>query len=341
MKMIYIDGSRGEGGGQVLRTSLALSLVTGKPFTIKKIRARRKKPGLKRQHLACVKAAAEIGGARVEGAELNSMELQFFPGEVRSGNYNFAVGSAGSASLVLQTVLPPLLLADGESRVTVSGGTHNPLAPPYDFIERCFLPQLRKCGVEISSELFDYGFNPGGGGRFEVKIKPVEKLRGFDLRERGELLGHKARALVSEIPLAVAERDVKKVQKKLGWASEELFIEEIQRTFGPGNVLMLEANFANVSEMHTAFGERGIRAETIALKASGRLNAYLKETAPVGEYLADQLLIPLALAGEGSFVCTELSQHTKTNIEVINYFLDVNIKTDKLGKNEFLVSFSS
>ncbi|NQZ57264.1 MAG: RNA 3'-terminal phosphate cyclase [Lentisphaeraceae bacterium] len=339
--MINIDGSHGEGGGQILRTALALSLLTGKPFSIKNIRATRRKPGIKRQHLACVKAAAEIGGARVEGAELNSMALKFFPSEVRSGDYHFAVGSAGSTSLVLQTVFPPLLLAGGDSTITLEGGTHNPMAPPYDFLEKCFLPQLRKCGVEISSQIFDYGFNPGGGGRFQVKVRRVDKLSVVHLLERGTLVNRRARALVAEIPEIVAEREVKKVQEKLGWNDDELVTEEVERTFGPGNVLTLELNYENVSEMQTVFGERGVRAEAIAVKVAGRLNTYLKSKAPVGEYLADQLLIPLAMAGEGSFICTELSQHTKTNIEVIRYFIDVDIKTDQLGQNEFLVSFSS
>jgi len=335
--MIYIDGSRGEGGGQVLRTALALSLVTGQPFKMTKIRAGRKKPGLKRQHLTCVRAAVEIGSARVSGDELNSQSLEFYPGKVKGGSYRFSVGSAGSASLVLQTVLPPLMLAAETSHIVLEGGTHNPWAPPYDFLERCFFPQLKKCGVDIESELVDYGFFPAGGGRFKVCIQPVEKLQGFDLLERGQLKSRLARALVADIPHTVAEREVNKACRSLGWSTDESHAETVERVFGPGNVLMLEENYENVSELVISFGERGIRAEQVAIRAVRDLRHYLEGHAPVGEYLADQLLIPLALAGEGSFVCTEVSEHTRTNIEVIKSFIDVEVNIQQLEKNAFLV----
>src|SRR5215831_445162 len=183
--MLKIDGSLGEGGGQVLRTSLALSALTGQPFEIEKIRASRKKPGLMRQHLTSVQAAARVCNAHVEGAAISSQSLRFAPGPAVAGVYEFQVGTAGSATLVLQTVLPPLLLARGPSRVVVEGGTHNPLAPPFDFLERSFLPLIQRMGPSVELELRRPGFFPAGGGRFHAKIKPVKKLVRFDLLERG------------------------------------------------------------------------------------------------------------------------------------------------------------
>src|SRR5947207_15592691 len=168
--MITIDGSQGEGGGQILRTSLALSLVTGQPFCMERIRVRRQKPGLLRQHLTAVEAAKTVGCAEVEGAEMNSQTLEFRPGPVTPGNYRFAVGTAGSATLVLQTVLPSLLTASGKSTLTLEGGTHNPLAPPFDFLVGSFMPLIRRMGATVELDLKAPGFFPAGGGRFHARI---------------------------------------------------------------------------------------------------------------------------------------------------------------------------
>src|SRR5688572_16449750 len=184
--LITIDGSMGEGGGQVLRTSLALSLVTGKPFRIEKIRAGREKPGLLRQHLTAVNAAAAVGGAHVEGAALGSRELDFRPGPAKPGEYRFAVGTAGSATLVLQAVLPALLTARGASTLVLEGGTHNPFAPPFDFLDKAFLPLLRRMGARVEVALERPGFYPAGGGRFQVRVEPVERLERLDLPSRGD-----------------------------------------------------------------------------------------------------------------------------------------------------------
>ncbi|MFN7134491.1 MAG: RNA 3'-terminal phosphate cyclase, partial [Myxococcales bacterium] len=184
--MLTIDGSMGEGGGQIIRTSLACALITGKSFRITKIRARRAKPGLMRQHLTAVRAAAEIGDAEVTGAEVGSSELTFRPGKLRAGDYHFAIGTAGSTTLVLQTVLPALLMASGPSSVVLEGGTHNPMAPTYDFLERCFLPLVERLGPRVSTRLERPGFYPAGGGRWSVQLAPAP-LKGFELLERGEL----------------------------------------------------------------------------------------------------------------------------------------------------------
>src|SRR5205823_10639717 len=171
--LLLIDGSHGEGGGQIIRTSAALSLVTGKPFHVIHARANRAKPGLRQQHLTAVRAAAAIGSATVEGAKVGSTEFTFSPGKVTPGDYLFNVGTAGSATLVLQTVLPPLMIASGPSVLRFEGGTHNVHAPPYDFLERTFIPLVRRMGPQILIELGRYGFYPPGGGRFDVFIDPA------------------------------------------------------------------------------------------------------------------------------------------------------------------------
>src|SRR5262245_55571056 len=191
--MITIDGSFGEGGGQILRTSLALSLVTGKPFRIENIRAGRKNPGLLRQHLTAVNAAASIGQAEITGASIGSTLLTIAPSKITHGNYHFAVGTAGSSTLVLQTVLPALLIADGPTRLTIEGGTHNPFAPPFDFLARAFLPLLTRMGVNVNANLDRYGFYPAGGGRIEITISPTGKLLPLVLESRGEIRSRQAR----------------------------------------------------------------------------------------------------------------------------------------------------
>ena len=212
---ITIDGSEGEGGGQVLRTALALSLVTGRPFRIERIRAGRKKPGLLRQHLTAVQAAVEVSGAHVSGAELGSRSLSFEPAHVRGGDYRLAVGTAGSATLVLQAVLPALLAAHEPSRLTLEGGTHNPYAPPFDFLAKTFLPILRQMGAVVDVALETYGFYPAGGGRFTAAIEPCPRLGRLALLERGQTQVH-ARALVALLGENIAKRELSVVRERLG-----------------------------------------------------------------------------------------------------------------------------
>src|SRR5512141_1809539 len=203
--MITIDGSKGEGGGQILRTSLALSLVTGQPFRMERVRARRQKPGLLKQHLTAVEAAKTVGCAEVEGAALSSQTFEFRAGPVTPGNYRFAVGTAGSATLVLQTVLPALLAASGHSTLTLEGGTHNPMAPPFDFLAKCFIPLVHRMGPSVELDLQRHGFYPAGGGRFHARIEPVKKLSRLELLERGSIRARQARVLVSKLPEHVGQ----------------------------------------------------------------------------------------------------------------------------------------
>lgn len=339
--MITIDGSSGEGGGQILRTSLSLSLVTGQSFRIQNIRAGRQKPGLLRQHLTAVEAAVKIGDAAVEGSALGSKELVFKPGKVRPGDYRFAVGTAGSATLVLQTVLPALIVGDEPSHLSLEGGTHNPHAPPFDFLERAFLPLINRMGPQASVNLQRAGFFPAGGGRFHVEITPTKKLSPLDLRERGESKGRSARAITSNLSPGVANRELKVVSEKLGWPRESLHLEQ-RESNGPGNALLLELAFENVTEVFTGFGERGVLAETVAEKVVYEARDYLASGVPIGEHLADQLLIPMALAGGGAFKTGKLSRHTLTNIDVISKFLPVSFTVESHdGENLLTVSSKS
>jgi RNA 3'-terminal phosphate cyclase (ATP) len=323
--VLEIDGSMGEGGGQVLRTSLALSTLTGRPFEIARIRANRRKPGLMRQHLTAVQAAARVCHAQVEGAELSSQSLRFTPGPAVPGVYECAVGTAGSATLVLQTVLPPLLAAGGPSRVVVEGGTHNPLAPPFDFLERSFLPLVNRMGARISARLERWGFFPAGGGRVVVDVEAPAGLRPIEIHERGDIRERIARARVANLPISIARRELDHVQQALGLPPSSLQAEEVGNAVGPGNVLSVELRLDSHHEVFTAFGQRGVPAEAVAADAVRQVQAYLAGGQPVGDHLADQLLIPLAMAGGGSFRTGPPSRHTLTNLEVVGRFLPVNI----------------
>ena len=329
--MIELDGAVGEGGGQILRSGLALSMCTGKPLRIKRIRARRSKPGLMRQHLACVNAAVAISGAKVSGAELGSQELTFEPGAVRAGEHVFKVGTAGSCSLVLQTVLPPLMLptAGGTSRVVLGGGTHNPMAPPFHFLERCFAPLLRKLGVGVDLDLRRLGFYPAGGGEFTATITPPAALASpFDILERGALKASYAEALVPGLPHRVAERELAVIGLALGWPRDQLRTPPVRGNEGPGNALLLTAMHEHVSEVVTAFGEKGTTSETVARTALAEYEAYRAAAGALGPHLADQWMLPLALAvtahrSTAAYSCTEMTDHSKTNIGVIEAFLPV------------------
>lgn len=328
--MLIIDGARGEGGGQILRSSLALAILTKTPIQIVNIRARRSKPGLMRQHLTAVRAAAEICGGELQGDRLGAREIVFTPGEVRPGRYTFSIGTAGSVGLVLQTVLYPLLLADGPSELVLEGGTHNKASPPYDFLVKAFLPLLARMGGQVEVALDKPGFYPAGGGRYRVSIRP-SKLARLELTERGAASPLLARALVANLPEQIAKRELNVLRTMLGLDRAQTTTVEVEDSDGPGNVVFVEAPFEHVTEVFSGFGERGVRAERVATDAGREAKRYLELGAPVGEHLADQLLLPMALGEGGVFVTGPLSEHSRTNIDTIRLFLDVGVEIAEVG----------
>lgn len=318
--MIIIDGAEGEGGGQVVRNACALSLVTGTPFHITNARGGRSKPGLMRQHVTAIEAACAIGAGECEGASVGSRELVFRPGKVAAGDYHFAVGTAGSTGLVLQTILMPLLFADGPSRIVLEGGTQNVFAPPFDFIDRVFLPIVNRIGPRVSARLVRHGFYPRGGGRIEVDIEPAA-LVPIECVERGAMLSCSATALFAGLPFDVADREIRMAQKQLDWPERAFSVRELPEEQGPGNILLLEAVYEHATEIVSGFGKLGVPAEHVAKRAAGRMKGYLDSSAFAGPYLADQLLLPFALAGGGCFTTVKPSEHSLTAATIIERFL--------------------
>jgi len=329
--MIRIDGSMGEGGGQMLRSALSLSLVTGKAFRIENIRAKREKPGLLRQHLTAVLAACEIASAQAEGATLGSKALAFTPGPVRPGNYRFAIGTAGSGTLVFQTILPALMTASGRSEITIEGGTHNMQAPPLDFLQKAFLPVINRLGPKVEIRLEKYGFYPAGGGRFVATIEPCERLSPIQLLERGEIERRSAVAIVANLPRSIAQREIDTVTKLLNWDEQVTQVVETRNSVGPGNIVLIELVSSNVTEVFCGFGRIGASAESVASEAADAVRSYLLSGAFAGEHLTDQLLLPFALAGRGAFTAEKLNLHSRTNMEIIRHFLPVNFMTTEEG----------
>jgi len=238
-------------------------------------------------------------------------------------------------------VLYPLLLAQEESHLTLVGGTHNIFAPPYDFLAQAFLPIINRMGPQIVATIERYGFVPRGGGQLTIQIKPASRLNGMSLTKRGNLITRQAKALITGIPEHVAHRELEHVAKKLKWPEHCLHFCPLSSDQGPGNVLLLEIHSEHVTEVFTAFAQRGVRAEIVADEAIKMAQAYLASVVPVSEYLADQLLLPLALAGEGEFTTLKPSQHTLTNIEVIKKFLPISMTTTPLKKDVWLIDVSA
>lgn len=338
--MLTLDGSQGEGGGQILRTGLALSMVTGRPLRIDRIRAGRSKPGLMRQHLACVQAAVEISGGQADGAEPGSQSLQFTPGAVRAGDYTFRIAGAGSCLLVLQTVLPALMLADAPSRLQLAGGTHNPMAPPFDFLQRAYAPLLVRLGVGLALTLERRGFYPAGGGLLQAEITPAaqQALVPFDLTERGAPVAAWAEALAPGLARSIAARELEVLGQRLGWTHEagQLRAPGVRQHEGPGNVLMATLEYAQVTEVFCQFGERGVSSETVARRLADEVQAFQRSQAATGPHLADQWMLPLALAvwrtGQAaSYTASEATGHLRTNAQVISACLPVRVTTEDVA----------
>ena len=334
METVLIDGSMGEGGGQILRTSLALACITGKPLRIENIRAARRKPGLARQHLSCVRAACAICGGRSEGSALGSQTLDFTPGPVRGGDYSFDIGSAGSASLVVQTVLPALFLADAPSTVTVTGGTHNPWAPPFDFLAETFLPAIAQAGSNAESKLIKHGFFPAGGGKISFEIQPRLKdaSQAIDLCDPPEKPQIHARIYTARLPADIAHRQQELLcHSGLRIASMEHV--DAKDSDGPGNCAMLRVCSGETTRVFTAFGQKGKPSRKVIAEVAGQARDYLSSDAAVDRFLADQLLIYMAIAKTGSFTTNELSTHLTTNIKTIGQFLPVIFRIESQNDN--------
>lgn len=320
--MIIIDGSEGEGGGQIVRNACALSLVTGEPFQITNIRGHREKPGLMRQHVTAIEAACVIGNAECQGLSVGSTELNFRPGRVVPGDYQFAVGTAGSTGLVLQTILMPLILADAPSRLVLEGGTHNMMAPPFEFIERCFLPIINRMGPTVSARLIRHGFYPRGGGRIEVDIEPAP-LKPIDCIDRGALQGVSATALFAGLPFDIADHEIQTARKLLDWPEDAFAVRQLPDGSGPGNALLLRADYAHATEIVTGFGQLGVSAQALAKTAANRMAGYQASTAFAGPYLQDQLVLPFALAGGGTFTTVKPGGHLLTACDGVERFTGI------------------
>jgi RNA 3'-terminal phosphate cyclase (ATP) len=334
-QMIEIDGGQGEGGGQILRSALALSLITKKPFRISNIRGKRPKPGLMRQHLACIDAAKTISNSKAsttvqEPLQIGSGSLEFLPGDVVAGDYEFSIGSAGSCMLVLQTVIWPLLLIESKSQLRLRGGTHNTMAPSATCLQHTLPQVLAQCGGQVDIDVHRHGFYPRGGGEVVVSLQGVESFLPMSFLERGKAIETQFHCLHAAISPGVAKRELAKVAELSGVSSEACLKNVALRgNEGPGNALLAIARYGSVTEVFSEYGEQGVSAERVAEKLVAKLRKYQSSKAPIGPHLADQLLLPMALAGEGTFLCTEVTQHTKTNAEIIQRFLDCVIQIGK------------
>lgn len=330
--MITIDGSEGEGGGQVLRYAAALSLITGEPFAIENIRGGRTKPGLMRQHVTSLEAAAAIGGAEVSGLAVGSSEITFRPGSVTPGEYHFAVGTAGATGLVLQTILVPLMLANEPSRVVIEGGTHAMAAPPFEFIAKTLLPVIGQMGPKAAAKLERHGFYPRGGGRIVVEFEP-SGLMPVELTDRGASLSNTAEVIIAGIPSDIAERELSVMRKALPeWSDEAFTTRHVPAEEGPGNAVLVTTAFEHVTEVMSGFGKLGVPAERIGKTTAKRAAGYVTSGAFAGPYLQDQLLLPIAIARGGAFTTVKLSQHTRTAMDIIERFTGTTFRvTDTKG----------
>lgn len=329
--MVEVDGTFGEGGGQILRSSLALSALTGEPFHISRIRGRRPKPGLRRQHLTAVHAAQKVANAEVRGDALGSTDLTFIPGRITGGEFLFDIQTAGSATLVLQTILPPLCRAEQPSVVTIRGGTHNPMSPPFDFVADTFLPAIRWMGFHVAARLIRHGFFPAGGGEIVVHIEPVAAIRPLDFETPKGLAGISARVLLSRLPERVWEAE-RRALESLDLSFTAIERRDVSDSPGPGNCVMIVVDRgegeSQTRSVLTAFGERGRPSAQVVEEAARHARELLESGAAADRFLADQMMMYFAMAGGGSLTAPCLSNHATSNMAVIEKFLPVRFSTD-------------
>ncbi|MBI5745457.1 MAG: RNA 3'-phosphate cyclase [Nitrospirae bacterium] len=326
---IKIDGGYGEGGGQILRSALALSSLTKRPMEVHNIRKGRKNPGLQPQHLTSVLAAQKIASADISGAALGSQHLRFLPKGIQGGNYSFDVsekkGSAGSVTLVLQTILLPLSLAIRGSTIGIIGGTHVPWSPSFQYLDHIFLPVAKRIGLDIRLTLERWGFYPKGGGKVEAEVLPAGSFSAIDIKERGDLKRIWGVSATSNLPRSIAERQRDQavtILKGRGFAPQIDIVEA--PSIGQGTFLILITEFENSIAGFSSLGARGKRAEKVGEEAATAFLDFYQSGAALDPYLADQLLPYLAIAkGESIITTSRISRHLLTNIWVIEQFLPV------------------
>jgi len=328
--LVEIDGSKGEGGGQILRSSLTLSMLTGRPVRIVSIRNRRSRGGLRAQHLLAVNASVEISGGRAEGAQLDSRELLFEPGSIRPGKYRFEVGTAGSTSLVLQTIALPLALSPGRSQVIITGGTHVPGAPCFHYLERQWCHLLALMGINIRLEMKAAGYYPRGGGELHSWLESQGPLRPIRLTQRGELKGVTGISAVSNLDSNIAERQARRARKRL--ADFDLDPDILVTQFpsvGPGTFILLLGEFEGGRCSYFGLGEIRKKAERVAEEATRGMAAFLNSSATVDEYAADQLLLPAAITdGTSEYLTPVVTRHLLTNADVVRQFVGAEVNID-------------
>lgn len=330
-RVVEIDGSFGEGGGQILRTSLALSLETGRPFHLRNVRARRTRPGLQPQHLMSVRAAAAVGNATVRGDRKDSIDLTFAPGEVRPGKYQFPIGTAGATSLVLHTIYLPLAFRCAEpSEVVVTGGTHLTHCPSFDFLDTTWRRYLELLGLRVKLRMPRPGFYPRGGGVLEAHVQPAPRLLGLRLDPPARPRRATGFSAVAGLPEDIARRQARRAANRLEDRGLEVEIDEVSWPGGPGTVLTVILDTQPVPTLFFALGARGKRAERVADEAVDQALDFLRADPPgIDPHSADQLVLPLALAsGSSAFPVAEVTQHLITNVAVIRMFLEREVQIE-------------
>lgn len=334
-ELVQIDGSQGEGGGQMLRTSLALSIFLMKPFEMINIRANRPNPGIQPQHLKAIEASAAISNAVVDGAVIKSNWIKFFPRELRHGNFRFDIGTAGSTSLVLQTLYLPLSFASGTSNLTIVGGTHVSWSPTFDYIKNCWLYFMKRIGLKIDVELKRAGFYPHGGGEIKALINPADEIEPLNLVDRGKLIKIQIYSAHTNLTDEVAKRQARTAEKILkNYGEVEVTIDELS-SYSKNTTIAITGIFENSVCCYTNLGERGKRAEVVAEEACEKFLKFLSSDSAVDEYMADQILLPLSLtSGVSEFTTPRLTNHLKTNMDIIKKFVDVEFEVAEF-KNSY------